>query len=191
MVRYVSARPGESLAVTVRRGDGVLTVALTPAPARVETATGAREVGRIGLYRPPPATIKLRYGPLDAIPAALDYNWRMTVVTVRSLWRMLSARMASDNLSGPITIARLAGHTIESGVDDFLKFLAIISISLGLINLLPIPLLDGGHLLYFAVEAVKGSPPSPRVMLIGQQLGIALIVLLMGFAFYNDIARLF
>jgi len=191
MVRYVSARPGELLAVTVRRGDGVLSVELTPEPTPIETATGVREVGRIGLYRPPPATTKLRYGPLAAIPAALDYNWRMTAVTLRSLGRMLSARMSSDNLSGPITIARLAGHTIESGVADFLKFLAIISISLGLINLLPIPLLDGGHLLYFAIEAVKGSPPSPRMMLIGQQLGIALIVLLMGVAFYNDLARLF
>jgi len=191
MVRYVSARPGQLLALTVRRGDGVLSVELTPEPAQIQTADGAREVGRIGLYRPPPATAKLRYGPLAAVPAALDYNWRMTAVTLRSLGRMLSARMSSDNLSGPITIARLAGHTIESGVDDFLKFLAIISISLGLINLLPIPLLDGGHLLYFAIEAVKGSPPSKRAMLWGQQLGIALLVLLMGVAFYNDIARLF
>jgi len=187
LVAQVSARPGQALALTVRRGGGLLDLALTTESARL----GGRTVGRIGLYRPPPETIKLRYGPLAAIPAALDYNWRMTVVTLRSLGRMLSARMSSDNLSGPITIARLAGHTIESGVDDFLKFLAIISISLGLINLLPIPLLDGGHLLYFAVEAVKGSPPSPRAMLWGQQLGIALLVLLMGVAFYNDIMRLF
>jgi len=187
LVAQVSARPGQALALTVRRGGGLLDLALTTESARL----GGRTVGRIGLYRPPPQTIKLRYGPLAAIPAALDYNWRMTVVTLRSLGRMLSARMSSDNLSGPITIARLAGHTIESGVDDFLKFLAIISISLGLINLLPIPLLDGGHLLYFAVEAVKGSPPSPRAMLWGQQLGIALLVLLMGVAFYNDIMRLF
>ncbi|MGI9310501.1 MAG: site-2 protease family protein, partial [bacterium] len=128
---------------------------------------------------------------LAALPASLDYNWRMTVVTLRSLGRMLSARMSSDNLSGPITIARLAGHTAASGYDDFLKFLAIISISLGLINLMPVPLLDGGHLLYFAFEAIAGRPPSDKAMLRGQQIGIALLGLLMSVAFYNDIMRLF
>ncbi|MDD9857925.1 MAG: RIP metalloprotease RseP [Gammaproteobacteria bacterium] len=187
MVEYVSSRPGQGLSLSVRRDGRQLEIQLTTEAVRAD----GREFGRIGLYRPPLQNATLRYGPLAAIPASLDYNWRMTVVTLRSLGRMLSARMSSDNLSGPITIARLAGHTIEAGYTDFLKFLAIISISLGLINLLPIPLLDGGHLLYFAIEAVKGSPPSRKAMLWGQQLGIAVLVLLMGVAFYNDIMRLF
>ena len=103
---------------------------------------------------------------------------------------MLTGRMSSENLSGPITIARLAGHTVKSGYTDFLKFLAIISISLGLLNLLPIPILDGGHLLYFLIEAITGKVPSEKIMLYGQQIGIAMILMLMVVAFYNDIMRL-
>jgi regulator of sigma E protease len=114
----------------------------------------------------------------------------MTIITLRSLGRMLTAQMSSENLSGPITIARIAGKTVESGYSDFLKFLAIISISLGLLNLLPIPILDGGHLMYFLFEAITGKEPSEKVMIWGQQIGIAMIVLLMVLAFYNDIMRL-
>ncbi len=187
LVEQVSRRPGEKLSLSLRRDGGEMIAELTAGAVTVDGV----EYGRIGLYRPRAENARLRYGPLAAIPASLDYTWRMTVVTVRSLGRMLSARMSSENLAGPLTIARLAGHTVEAGYADFLKFLAVISISLGLLNLLPIPLLDGGHLLYFAVEAIKGSPPSERVMLWGQQIGIALLVLLMSVAFYNDIMRLF
>ena len=187
MAEQVSERPGQKLVLLIRRGSEQITTELTTETVTVE----GREYGRIGLYRPPLVSARLRYGPLAAIPVALDYNWRMTIVTVRSIGRMLSAQMSSDNLSGPITIARLAGRTVESGYADFLKFLAIISISLGLLNLLPIPLLDGGHLLFFAIEALKGSPPSAKTLLWGQQIGIALLMLLMSVAFYNDIMRLF
>ena len=187
LARYVSERPGKPATIIIRRDESEITIPLT-----IGTVTlNDTEYGRIGLYRPPLAGAKLRYGLLAAIPASLDYNWRMTNITIRSIGRMLRAQMSADNLSGPITIARLAGRTVESGYDAFLKFLAIISISLGLINLLPIPLLDGGHLLYFAIEAIKGSPPSQKIMLRGQQIGIALLVLLMSLAFYNDIMRLF
>ena len=186
MVEQVSSRPGQKLLLLLRRDGHEIETELTAATVSID----GKEYGRIGLYRPPPENTRLRYGPLAAIPASLDYNWRMSIVTVRSLWRMLSAKMSSENLSGPITIARLAGHTVELGITDFLTFLAVISISLGLINLLPIPLLDGGHLLYFAVEAVTGSPLSEKAMLWGRQLGVALLVLLMSVAFYNDIMRL-
>ncbi len=187
LTEYIVSRPGQELILLIRRGGDEITVPLTPEPVTVNGV----EIGRIGLYRPMPQITRLRYGPLAAIPAALDYNWRMTMITLRALGRMLSARMSSDNLSGPITIARFAGHTVKSGYADFLKFLAIISISLGLLNLLPIPLLDGGHLLYFAFEAITGRPPSQKMMLRGQQLGIVLLLLLMSVAFYNDIMSLF
>ncbi|NNL99836.1 MAG: RIP metalloprotease RseP, partial [Gammaproteobacteria bacterium] len=155
-----------------------------------KTQVEERVIGRIGVYMPPFENTRLRYGPLKAIGAAIDYNWRMSAITFRSIGRMLTAEMSSENLSGPITIARLAGDTVESGLVDFLKFLAIISISLGLLNLLPIPVLDGGHLMYYLYEAITGKEPSENVMLRGQQIGITLLVMLMGLAFYNDFMRL-
>ena len=187
MVERVSRRPGRKLALLIRRGGREIATEVT---TDVITADG-KEYGRIGLYRPRLENVRLRHGPLAAIPASLDYNWHMTMVTVRSIGRMLSAKMSTENLSGPITIARLAGHTVESGDADFLEFLAIISISLGLLNLLPITVLDGGHLLFFAIEALKGSPPSEKTVLRGQQIGIFLLMLLISLAFYNDIMRLF
>lgn len=183
----VSKRPGEQALLSLRR-DGREIIA----PVTIGSAlTDGVSRGRLGLYRPPPNTIHLRYGLLEALPAAADYNWRLIAVTVRSIAGMLSARVPADNLAGPITIARIAGHTAQSGFADFMRFLAVISISLGLINLLPIPLLDGGHLLYFAFEAVSGRAPSERAMMRGQLIGAMLLVLLMSLAFYNDIMRLF
>ncbi len=187
MVEAVSSRPGEELELTIVRGDTQLTQKLVTQRAEVD----GEVYGRIGLYMPDPQNARLRYGPLKAVWAAVDYNWRMTAITFRSLGRMLTAEMSSDNLSGPITIARLAGDTVQSGLVDFLRFLAIISVSLGLLNLLPIPILDGGHLMYYLVEAITGKEPSEAVMVRGQQIGIALLVLLMSLAFYNDIMRLF
>ncbi len=132
----------------------------------------------------------VRYGPLEAVGQAAADTWRASVLTLNVLWKMIVGQASLNNLSGPITIGQFAGDTAASGVVPFLKFLAIVSISLGILNLLPIPVLDGGHLLYFAVEAVKGSPPSERAQILGQQLGIIMLVGLMGLAFYNDIARL-
>lgn len=187
MVKAVSDRPGQETEIAFVRDGTQHRVTLTPAPTEVDGKT----LGRIGLYMPPYENTRLRYGPLRAVWEAMDYNWRMIAITARSLGRMLVREMSSENLSGPITIARIAGDTVESGLVDFLRFLAIISISLGLLNLLPIPMLDGGHLLYFLVEAVTGREPSEGVMFRGQQIGIVLLVLLMGLAFYNDIMRLF
>ncbi len=186
MAEIISQLPGQQAILTINRNGTEFEQAITPETVIVDE----KEYGRIGLYRPPHENTMLRYGPLKAIGASLDYNWRMTAITFRSLGRMLTAKMSADNLSGPITIARIAGDTVESGLVDFLKFLAIISISLGLLNLLPIPVLDGGHLMYFLFEAITGKEPSEAVMLRGQQIGIILLVLLMSVAFYNDIMRL-
>ena len=186
MATHISGKPGQPVLLSVLRGGETLELTITPEPVSIE----GKSYGRIGLYQPALENTTLRFGPLDAIWPAVDYNWRMTIITLRSLGRMLTMQMSSDNLSGPITIARLAGRTIESGYDDFLKFLAIISISLGLINLLPIPVLDGGHLMNFLFEAIVGRAPSEKAMVRGQVVGLAMIVMLMVFAFYNDIARL-
>jgi len=122
--------------------------------------------------------------------AAGERTWDVTVLTLRMMWQMLTGRASVRNLSGPISIAQYAGHTASMGLVTFLSFLAVVSVSLGVINLLPIPILDGGHLLYYAIELARGRPLSEEAQLVGQRVGIALLVLIMGLAFYNDIARL-
>ena len=186
MASIVSQKPGQTLRFAVLRNGETFEMDIVPNTVVIED----KEYGQIGLYRPQPESTKLRFGPLESIWQSLDYNWRMTIITLRSLGRMVTAQMSSENLSGPITIARIAGQTAESGFSDFMKFLAIISISLGLLNLLPIPVLDGGHLMYFLYEAISGREPSERVMIWGQQFGFVMIAMLMVLAFYNDIMRL-
>jgi regulator of sigma E protease len=114
----------------------------------------------------------------------------MSALTLQMLYKMLVLEVSTKTISGPITIAQYAGHSARIGLDRFLMFLAVVSISLGILNLLPIPILDGGHLLTYLIEAVKGSPLSDRAMQWGQQLGIAMLLTLMALAFYNDFARL-
>jgi regulator of sigma E protease len=135
--------------------------------------------------------VVVRYGPLAAVPVAFEKTWEMTALTLRTLWKMISGKASVENLSGPISIAQYAGQSAAIGFAAFLGFLAIVSISLGVLNLLPIPVLDGGHLMYYLVELVKGSPVSETAQLLGQRVGIMLLLLLMMLAFYNDLARLF
>ena len=115
----------------------------------------------------------------------------MSALTVRMLGRMVVGDVPVRNISGPISIAAFAGDSARAGFTAFLSFLAIVSISLGILNLLPVPLLDGGQIVYQLVEAVKGSPLSERFLLVGQQVGLVMLVVLMGFAFYNDLSRIF
>jgi len=135
--------------------------------------------------------VVVRHGLLAAIPAAFGKTWEVTTLTLRTLWRMVSGRASVENLSGPISIARYAGQSAAVGLATFLGFLGIVSVSLGVLNLLPVPILDGGHLLFYLVEAIKGSPVSEATQLAGQKIGITLLLLLMSLAFYNDLVRLF
>ncbi len=192
-VDFVRERPGREIAVQVLR-NGEL-VKLTVRPDSV-TESG-REIGRIGAYVQLPseeqrATMRVvvRHGPLKAIPEALNRTWEVTTLTLRILWKMASGRASVENLSGPITIARYAGQSAAIGLATFLGFLGIVSVSLGVLNLLPVPVLDGGHLLFYLVELVTGRPVTDAIQLAGQKIGIFLLLALMTLAFYNDLVRL-
>ena len=131
-----------------------------------------------------------KFGPLDSIGEATQRTWSSTIFTLRMLGRMVTGEVSIKNISGPINIAQFAGDSAQRGLNEFLAFLALVSISLGVLNLLPVPVLDGGQIVYQTVEMFKGSPMSERSQIIGQQVGILALILLMSFAFYNDIARI-
>jgi regulator of sigma E protease len=133
---------------------------------------------------------EVRYGPLDAIGAGIEKTWAMTSFSVEMMWKMVQGKVSLKNLSGPITIADYAGQSAQLGWLAFVSFVAVVSISLGVLNLLPVPLLDGGHLMYYAFEIIKGSPVSERTLELGQRVGMLLLMSLMAFAVYNDIQRL-
>lgn len=133
---------------------------------------------------------EFRLGPLEAVPAAIERTSAMSVLTLRMLWRMVTGDVSVRNISGPIQIAQYAGYSASIGLSAFLGFLAIVSISLGVLNLLPIPVLDGGHLLYYLIEWLRGRPLSEQAQLAGQQAGLLLLALLMFLALYNDLTRL-
>jgi len=134
---------------------------------------------------------RIVYTPIESLNAAIQRTWMSTVFTVNMLGRMVTGDVSIKNISGPINIAQIAGESVERGWRYFVGILAVISISLGVLNLLPVPLLDGGQIVYQLVEVLKGAPMTERAQIIGQQIGILALLLLMSFAFYNDIARLF
>ncbi len=192
LVDVIRAHPGQSVQLDVQRGAESLAIAVVP---QAVTESGS-SVGKIGagpkldeaawqaMYT------EVSYGPLDALTQSLRKTWDTSVISLKMLGKMVVGEVSLKNLSGPITIADYAGQSAKMGAVAYLSFLALISISLGVLNLLPIPLLDGGHLLYYVAELVKGSPPSEQAWEIGQKIGIALLGTLMVFAVYNDINRL-
>ena len=159
-----------------------------------EQAVGDEVRGRLGVAHSGDFSefyYQRRYGPVDSLTQAMARTWSSTVFTLRMLARMVTGDVSIKNISGPINIAQFAGESAERGLDYFLGFLAIVSISLGVLNLLPIPVLDGGQIVYQSIEGLKGSPLSERAQIVGQQIGIFALILLMSFAFYNDLARIF
>ena len=173
-------RAGERLDIPValgRKGEG-------------EAAAGYLGAGVTPVAWPKEMLREVRYGPLDGIVEGVRRTWEMSVLTLDSLKKMLFGELSVKNLSGPITIAKVAGASAQSGLGDFLNFLAYLSISLGVLNLLPIPVLDGGHLLFYLIEWARGRPVSDRVQGWGVQIGISLVVGVMLLALINDLGRL-
>ncbi|MGA1372855.1 MAG: RIP metalloprotease RseP [Pseudomonadales bacterium] len=186
-VEQVQAAPERPLLLTVRR-DGVdQRIALTPG-VRPGMDAAAADSGYAGVG---PYVREIVYGPLGALPRALTETWNKTVLTVHLLGKMVVGDVSMSNLSGPITIARVAGDSARSGIPYFLGVLALLSISLGVLNLLPIPILDGGHIVFCAAEALRGRPLSERAQALGMQIGLFMVGGLMVIALYNDVARLF
>lgn len=192
-VKVIQKSAGRQISIDVRRDGGVLQLKVIPVS---HTAADEKAVGKIGVslfvdselfdkYR-----AEWRYGPIDAVGAAVQKSWEIGTLTLKMIGEMIMGRASVDNLSGPITIARYAKTSADAGLSQLLGFIAVISISLGVLNLLPIPVLDGGHLFFYLIEWIKGSPLSEKVEIIGQQVGMGLLLLLMSVAIYNDLVRL-
>ena len=187
--RVVTARPGEQVEIELLRDGQTLSVVATLADV-LEDGTRKGKLG-VGISQASGDYWYVRkYDIGPAIGQSLKQTWATTAFTVNMFARMLTGDVSFKNISGPINIAQYAGNSASAGFDQFLRFLALVSISLGVINLLPVPVLDGGQIVYQSIEWIKGSPLSLRSQIVGQQVGILALLLLMSFAFYNDIARI-
>ncbi len=191
-VEAVRSHPGNVLHLEIDRAGSSLALEVTPDAV----SEAGKQVGKVGAaafvdqHEYDALLTEVRYAPVAALNQAVRKTWETASVSLKMMEKMVSGEISMKNLSGPISIADYAGQSAQMGVAAYLGFLALISISLGVLNLLPIPLLDGGHLLYYTVELVKGSPVPEKIWEAGQNVGIALLITLMAFALYNDISRL-
>ena len=192
-VERIAASPGISVDLLVERESGQQLIQVVP---RLVERDG-QQVGQLGVQlssvgRYPEALLRtVDYGPLGAIARAADETVETSAFVLESIGKLVMGELSPKNLSGPITIAKVAGDTAKSGFDNFIRFIAILSIMLGVMNLLPIPVLDGGHLVYYLIEIVKGSPVSDSVQMVGYKVGFFMLMGLMVFATYNDVMRAF
>jgi regulator of sigma E protease len=191
VVDAVRVRPDTKIVLRVERDSAQIDVPVSLVTrGDGKAATGYLGAGVKAVEWPASMTREVSFGPIEAIGEGARRTWTMSVLTLDSLKKMLFGELSVKNLSGPITIAKVAGASAQSGMGDFLNFLAYLSISLGVLNLLPIPVLDGGHLLFYLIELARGRPLSDRVQGWGIQIGISLVVGVMLLALINDLGRL-
>lgn len=192
LVQKIRNNPGKTLELEILRNNQIIDLTLTP-----ETATeNGKPIGKIGIApvinqaEIDELMVTVTYPAGKAIQKALEKTWETTILTLRMLSKMITGDVSWKNVSGPISIADYAGQSAQMGLVSYLAFLALISVSIGVLNLLPIPILDGGHLMYYLIEMIRGAPLSDKFIMVGQRIGLALLLALMTFAIYNDINRL-
>lgn len=191
-VAIIRDNPAKPLQLLIERDGNTENIQLTPGSRSSEgVTTGYIGAGVMQVTWPEAMIRHLQYGPVESIAKGAQATWSLTSMTLESLWKMVVGLVSVKNLSGPITIAKVAGASLESGLENFLYFLAMLSVSLGVLNLLPIPVLDGGHLLFYLVEMVRGKPLSEKIQTLGLKIGVTLVVGVMMLAMYNDLSRLF
>lgn len=192
LVEFIRNSPEQTLQVTIERNGAEQSVSVTP---EAKTQESGESIGFVGagveaISWPEEVLRDVSYGPFAAVPVALSETWADTRLTLVAIKKMVTGLLSPTNLSGPITIARVAEASVSSGFEDFVRFLAYLSVSLGILNLLPVPVLDGGHIVYYTIEALRGKPLSEQAQAFGLRIGMAMILTLMVFALYNDLMRL-
>lgn len=192
LVEFIRNAPEQTLQVTIERNGTEQSVSVTP---EARTEESGESIGFVGagveaISWPEEVLRDVSYGPFAAVPVALSETWADTRLTLVAIKKMVTGLLSPTNLSGPITIARVAEASVSSGFEDFVRFLAYLSVSLGILNLLPVPVLDGGHIVYYTIEALRGKPLSEEAQAFGLRIGMAMILTLMVFALYNDLMRL-
>jgi len=193
LIDVLRERAEREVSLAILRGGLEQRIVVVPQAQRSDRAEdGGRTVGRIGAsLQNRVEMVRVDRGPLEALAHGARQTWDMSWFSLRMLGKMLLGELSWRNLSGPVAIADYAGQSAKVGVFAYVAFLALISVSLGVLNLLPVPVLDGGHLVYYALEAIKGRPLSERFMEVTQKAGLAAIVGLMAVALFNDLSRLF
>jgi len=187
VVKTISSRPDQTIRLSILRNGALKTIVVVPKAIHSLDSV----VGRIGVGPANHVNVVVRLGAGEAITRAVEATWLLSKLTVGMIVQMVQGKESTKNIGGPLSIAKYAGASAEYGFTAFLTFLAILSISLGILNLLPIPVLDGGHLVYFIIEGIKGGPVSEAFMYRSQQLGFAVLAVLISFALYNDVHNIF
>ncbi|TGN39819.1 RIP metalloprotease RseP [Marinobacter confluentis] len=192
LVEAIQQAPEETITLGIVRDGQAMNIEVRPAAREGEngTVTGFIGAGVKEVTWPDEFLRDTRYGPFAAVPQAISETWADTRLTLVAIKKMVTGLLSPTNLSGPITIARIAEASVSSGFEDFIRFLAYLSVSLGVLNLLPVPVLDGGHIVYYTIEAIRRKPLSEQAQAFGLRIGMAMILTLMVFALYNDLMRL-
>ncbi|MFW6052804.1 MAG: RIP metalloprotease RseP [Desulfosalsimonas sp.] len=191
IVEPILESQGRPLEFTVKRNGTLINMTIAPKMGEVKDIFGEETRQYMIGITPTDQELRLHFNPIEAVGQSLIRTWVIIKLTVISVVKLIQGSLSFDTLGGPIMIAEMAGKSVEHGIANLLAFIAFVSVNLGILNLLPVPVLDGGHLVFFTIEAIKGSPVSLRSREIAQQIGIFLLMLLMVFVIYNDVIRMF